>query len=181
MATLILRLEGPLQSWGVDGAHEVRRTHAQPQKIAVLGLIRAAKGLPRGKIWPELEQLHFQTWQLRRPRRMWDFLTAENVISADGSHIHPRVLQQLEYLADAAFLVGLEGELTLLEEVRDALESPIFLIGLGRRSCVPSYPIFYDLRDGKIDLTLSEVAQELTIKDKYSDDRAAFWNASMVV
>ena len=60
MSTMVLRLEGPLQAWGVDGAFKVRRTHLQPQKRGVLGLIRAAKGLSRAERWEALENLNFQ-------------------------------------------------------------------------------------------------------------------------
>lgn len=147
MATLILRLEGPLQAWGVEGAAEVRRTHNQPQKRAVLGLIRAARGLARGEDWPELESLGFRALALRPPRRTWDFGTMANAISADGKTIHKNGTQEREYLADAAFLVALEGPRDFLETVAIALENPRFLLALGRRDCVPSYPILWGVAD----------------------------------
>jgi CRISPR system Cascade subunit CasD len=147
MTTIILRLEGPLQAWGTPGAAEIRRSHNMPQKRAVLGLIRAAKGLARAETWPELEALDFQVLVLKRPRRMWDFGTMANAVSADGTFIHRQGTQQKEYLADAAFLVALEGATALIHEVQVALEHPVFLIGLGRRDCVPSYPILWEAID----------------------------------
>ena len=59
MTSLQLRLEGPLQAWGVDGAGQIRRTRSQPHKRAILGLIRAAKGLRRDEAWDALESLEF--------------------------------------------------------------------------------------------------------------------------
>ena len=147
MTTIILRLEGPLQAWGTPGAAEVRRTHNMPQKRAVLGLIRAAKGMAREETWLELETLSFQVLVLKRPRRMWDFGTMANAISADGKFEHKQGTQQREYLADAAFLVALEGASTLIREIQSALENPVFLLGLGRRDCVPSHPILWGVSD----------------------------------
>ena len=79
-ATLILHLEGPLQAWGTAGAVATRRTHNLPQKSAILGMIRAAKGLKRIETWDELEELTFSVRVLKRPRRMWDFQTVRRVL-----------------------------------------------------------------------------------------------------
>jgi CRISPR system Cascade subunit CasD len=161
MTTILLRLEGPLQAWGTPGAAEIRRTHNMPQKRAVLGLIRAAKGLARAETWPELEALDFQVLVLKRPRRMWDFGTMANAISADGTFIHQQGTQQKEYLADAAFLVALEGAAALIHEVQVALERPVFLIGLGRRDCVPSYPIFWGVSEISVSDALEEAKRSI--------------------
>ena len=64
-ATLILHLESPLQAWGTAGAVATRRTHNLPQKSAILGMIRAAKGLKRIETWDELEALAFSVKVLR--------------------------------------------------------------------------------------------------------------------
>ena len=145
MAELKVRLQGPMQAWGVDGAGQIRRTHAQPQKRAVLGLIRAAKGLSRDEEWADLEVLEYRCETLRAGVRMWDFATMSNVISADGKVMHPRGIQEKEYLANADFLIHLAGSDDLIAEVRAALEDPVFLIGLGRRDCPPSAPLLTDL------------------------------------
>jgi len=39
-----------------------------------------------------------------------DFQTAQGVIAADQSKVHPTTLSQRYYLSDAAFLVGLAGD-----------------------------------------------------------------------
>lgn len=45
---LALRLEGPLQSWGVDSQYNRRNTGLMPTKSAIAGICCAALGLPRG-------------------------------------------------------------------------------------------------------------------------------------
>ncbi len=163
MSALVMRLEGPLQAWGVDGAQLIRRTHLHPQKRAVLGLIRAAKGLSRDETWDALDDLSFQVRVLKRPRRMWDFAGVRNTISADGKFLHKQRVLNREYLADAAFLVALEGESDLLEEVRSALRCPVFLLGLGRRDCPASYPIFFSLSDDSSEVALEKAEEWIRV------------------
>ena len=47
MATLLLRLAAPLQSWGADSKFETRKTEREPTKSGVIGLLAAALGLRR--------------------------------------------------------------------------------------------------------------------------------------
>jgi CRISPR system Cascade subunit CasD len=46
------------------------------------------------------------------------------------------------YLADAAFLVGLEGDKALLTEIHAALKDPHWMLFLGRKACPPSLPVY---------------------------------------
>jgi CRISPR system Cascade subunit CasD len=49
------------------------------------------------------------------------------------------------YLADAAFLVGLEGDdLELLRKLDDALHHPHWFLFLGRKAFVPSEPVWVE-------------------------------------
>jgi CRISPR system Cascade subunit CasD len=49
------------------------------------------------------------------------------------------------YLADAAFLVGLEDDgRSLLEMIHAALRDPVWPLALGRKSYVPSEPIWFE-------------------------------------
>ena len=50
------------------------------------------------------------------------------------------------YLSDAAFLVGFEGEATLLACIHQALRHPHWPLSLGRKGCLPSPPVY--LPDG---------------------------------
>jgi CRISPR system Cascade subunit CasD len=53
------------------------------------------------------------------------------------------------YLADALFIVGLEGDPGLLGAIRERLEDPAFPLSLGRATCLPAAPIaMRDREDG---------------------------------
>ena len=47
MATLLLRLAAPLQSWGMDSKFETRKTNREPTKSGIVGLLAAALGIRR--------------------------------------------------------------------------------------------------------------------------------------
>jgi CRISPR system Cascade subunit CasD len=82
------------------------------------------------------------------------------------------------YLQDAAFLVGLEGERSLLEEINDALRAPQWPLGLGRRSCPPIPPVHAPSgpADGGLEATLRTTPspwQERLVRRTRSGARAA--------
>ncbi|MBI5033526.1 MAG: type I-E CRISPR-associated protein Cas5/CasD [Chloroflexi bacterium] len=49
MNTLLLRLVGPMQSWGVASDFKERDTLREPSKSGVIGLLCAALGKPRAE------------------------------------------------------------------------------------------------------------------------------------
>jgi CRISPR-associated protein Cas5/CasD subtype I-E len=51
------------------------------------------------------------------------------------------LLSRREYLLDASFLVALQGAATVIQQARDALESPVWPVFLGRKCCVPTEPV----------------------------------------
>lgn len=141
MFTLLLRLVGPMQSWGTASRFDERDTGKEPSKSGVIGLVAAALGIPREN-WIDLAPLCSLRMGVRHdrpgvPKR--DYQTAQQVISADGSKCHDTAVTTRHYLADAAFLVGLCGEdRALLEQIYAALLNPVWPLALGRRSYVPS-------------------------------------------
>ncbi|MGY0462888.1 type I-E CRISPR-associated protein Cas5/CasD [Kitasatospora sp. cg17-2] len=56
---LLIRLAGPLQSWGIKGRFAQRDTHTRPTKSAVIGLCAAALGLDREDPLDELGSVLF--------------------------------------------------------------------------------------------------------------------------
>ncbi|MFJ4854095.1 type I-E CRISPR-associated protein Cas5/CasD [Streptomyces sp. NPDC088730] len=56
---LLVRLAGPLQSWGVNGRFSRRDTHSRPTKSGVIGMCAAALGLPREEPLGELAEVLF--------------------------------------------------------------------------------------------------------------------------
>ncbi len=76
----------------------------------------------------------------REGRMSRDYQTAMDVAKADRSH-PGTVTSSRYYLADADFLVGLEGDRSLLEEINAGLAAPRWPLFLGRKAFVPSLPI----------------------------------------
>lgn len=110
MPTLLLRLVGPMQSWGTTSRFDQRDTGKEPSKSGVIGLVAAALGIDREN-WTDLEPLTHLSMGVRHdrsgvPRR--DYQTAQRIISADHSKLHETAVTTRDYLADAAFLVGFE-------------------------------------------------------------------------
>ena len=155
MPTLLLRLSGPMQSWGTTSRFDQRETGKEPSKSGVLGLLAAALGIDRDN-WEDLEPLTRLTMGVRHDRPgvlKRDYQTAQNIISADRSKVHATAVTTRDYLADAVFLVGLEGgDRTLLERALAALQSPVWPLALGRKSYVPAESVW--LEDGLVDAPL---------------------------
>lgn len=61
------------------------------------------------------------------------------------------VLTQRQYLTDASFGVLLEGEFSLLKEIANAFGNPVWGIWLGRKTCIPSAPVFAGLKSNQND------------------------------
>jgi CRISPR system Cascade subunit CasD len=147
MPTLLLRLVGPMQSWGTTSRFDQRDTGKEPSKSGVVGLLAAALGIDREN-WIDLEPLTHLSMGVRHdrpgvPKR--DYQTAQQIISADRSKIHDTAVTTRDYLADAAFLVGVATEdSALLERLYSALHDPVWPLALGRKSYVPSEPIWME-------------------------------------
>lgn len=151
--TLFLRLEGPLQAWGDTSKFVIRRTMEAPTKSGVLGLIACAMGVTRDKQAEKFKQLNSLRMGVRidRPGILWwDYhtvgaktgvLKAEGGVKRNAKTKEPEVLvTRREYLADASFLVALQGDETLVRAVANALQAPTWPLFLGRKSCPPSVP-----------------------------------------
>ena len=141
MATLLLRLAAPLQSWGSDSKFETRKTDREPTKSGVVGLLAAALGLRRDDTegLARLNGLRFAVRADQEGSLLVDFHTAK---SRDTSYVTYR-----HYLQDAVFLAGLESEdEALLRELEAALRHPVYPLYLGRRSCPPTLPLCLGLR-----------------------------------
>lgn len=163
MPTLLLRLVGPMQSWGTTSRFDQRDTGKEPSKSGVIGLLAAALGIDREK-WTDLEPLTHLSMGVRHdrpgvPKR--DYQTAgcatDTIIKADGTQAKDGgVVSDRFYLADAAFLVGLESDdRSLVERIHAALRNPFWPLALGRKSYVPSESIW--MQDGLQDAPLREV------------------------
>jgi CRISPR system Cascade subunit CasD len=154
MHTLLLRLEGPMQSWGTTSRFDQRDTCKEPSKSGVIGIIAAAMGIDRND-WIRLEPLtrlkmgvrHDRSGVIRKDYQTAGCAESDRIIKADGGLSKDGVVSERYYLADASFLVGLEGDdKKVLKEAWEVLKNPQWVLGLGRKAYLPSKPIY--LEDG---------------------------------
>jgi CRISPR system Cascade subunit CasD len=146
MDTLLLRLIAPMQSWGVQSNYTVRDTGLEPSKSGVIGLLCAALGRPREASLEDLAALRMGVRVDREGSLRSDYHIAQNVLDSNGKALRRSIITNRYYLADAAFLVGLEGECTLLNDLQAALQKPVWALYLGRKAFTPAAPVC--LRDG---------------------------------
>ncbi len=171
---LLLRLEGPLQSWGTRARWDVRDTALEPTKSGVIGLIGCALGLRRRNV--ELESLDRSLQFAVRVDRPGLVATDYHTVSgyhrtaagdyrvggAAGQTVRSlakaceydenTIVSLRDYLHDASFLVALASDDEMLlrqlageashPEWRGNLRRPAWPLYLGRRSCVPTRPVF---------------------------------------
>lgn len=156
-ATLLLRLEGPLQSWGYRSRFKERDTALEPTKSGVIGLLCCALGRDRRQSLDDLRSLAMHVRIDRPGRLLADYQTAgagrfrgsESYAApkSDGSKGKDAIVMTKHYLQDASFLVALEGDCELLETLDAALRDPVWPLSLGRRSCPPAVPVAVGVRD----------------------------------
>ncbi|APH13063.1 type I-E CRISPR-associated protein Cas5/CasD [Dehalococcoides mccartyi] len=141
--TLLIRLEGPLQSWGYRSRFDYRDTALEPTRSGVIGLICAAMGIARNENISKFDELRMGVRVDRGGKVEQDFHTALDVIKADGSG-KDTVISFRDYLTDASFTIGLESSnQSLLAEITKALISPKWILFLGRKAFpLTSPPIF---------------------------------------
>lgn len=157
MTVLLLRLAGPLQSWGDSSRFVQRSTRQEPTKSGVIGLIAAAQGRHRVDPIEDLAQLAYGVRTDQPGQLVRDFQTAQQwqTPKKDGS-VTSLPLSYRYYLADAVFVAGIEADRMLLEGIHDAIMSPAFPLYLGRRSCPPAGVVSLGLREGGLRDVLRE-------------------------
>lgn len=150
MSTLLLRLAGPMQSWGTDSKFDVRRTGREPSKSGVIGLVAAAMGIARQdrQTLQTLNSLRFGVRVDREGVLLRDYHIART--AKDVAYVTHRY-----YLADAEFVAGLESaDHALLAQIAQALQAPAFPLYLGRRSCPPVGSVFLKISDEPLEAAL---------------------------
>jgi len=153
--TLLLRLEGPMQSWGYRSRFDYRDTALEPTRSGVIGLICAAMGIARGEPISHFDKIRMGVRVDKEGRPERDYHTALDVIKADGNP-GDTVESHRDYLADASFAVGLESDdKELLERIAEKLRSPVWPLFLGRKAFPLTQPPVIDtlnpLKPGKLE------------------------------
>ncbi|MEV4679936.1 type I-E CRISPR-associated protein Cas5/CasD [Streptomyces kurssanovii] len=154
---LLLRLTGPLQSWGLHSHFNERDTAAFPTRSGVIGMLASALGRRRDQPVDDLTALRMTVRTDRPGVMLRDLHTVggglpakATVTTAEGKKRTGdtgTLLTHRYYLADAAFTIALttpgpsDQDRVLLDRCADALRSPQWPLHLGRRSCPPEGPL----------------------------------------
>lgn len=163
MPTLLMRLAGPIQSWGVQSRFELRDTGTVPSKSGVIGIVCAALGRDRAEPIDDVARLRMGVRVDREGQIRRDFQTIrgwswDRKAKRWTPNVHGTISNRY-FLADALFLVGLEGESRgQLEAIDQALTVPRWPLVLGRRANTPSQPIH--LKHSILDLSLEQALAE---------------------
>ncbi|MFE0027100.1 type I-E CRISPR-associated protein Cas5/CasD [Amycolatopsis sp. NPDC059021] len=157
MTTLTLCFDAPMQSWGLRSRGVLRDTAMEPTKSGVVGLLAAAMGVERDDEAgiAELAALRLGIRVDREGLLERDYQTAQNVPTTLGTG-HRTVVSERYYLADALFLVALEGPGALLGQLAGAVVAPRWPLCFGRRAFVPARPVLSGIHDGTLERTLRE-------------------------
>lgn len=161
---------GPLQSWGFDSQFNRRATGLMPTKSAIAGMCCAALGLSRGsddekEFLEKFRKVKFTTIaiplnvkdsfsgenEILKVTRLNDYHTVENTMKANGTPNKNCVLTYRQYLLDSFFGIILYGENELLISLAKALQDPKWGIYLGRKTCIPSAPVYAGLFENETD------------------------------
>ncbi len=152
MEYLVMRLYGPMASWGDIAIGESRHSHYGPTKAAVMGLVAATLGLKR-----EQEAQHLalnRGYQLATEVQAGQLLRDYHTVQAPdkvgkfqyrtrrdelilGRDRLGTVLSTREYRTDACALVALKANDNApysLQQLMDAITRPVFVPYLGRKA-----------------------------------------------
>ncbi|MEU5693591.1 type I-E CRISPR-associated protein Cas5/CasD [Actinosynnema sp. NPDC020468] len=141
-ASLALCFDAPMQSWGTRSRGVIRDTTREPTKSGVVGLLASALGIRRGdtKALAGLADLRMTVRVDREGILERDYHTTQNVPTTEGKG-HRTVVSERYYLADALFLVVLEGDPALLTRLHGCVDRPQWPVFFGRRAFVPARPL----------------------------------------
>ena len=155
---LLIRLYGPLASWGDIAVGETRHSSVHPSRSALLGLLGAALGIERSddvgqqaltdgyRFGIKLEATgrplrDYHTVGIGVAPRKTRFLTRRQELAAEKVDT---ILSTREYRCDSLALVAIEATATApydLNHLAQALRHPRFPLYLGRRSCPLAIPL----------------------------------------
>ena len=165
---LFMNLEGPMMSFGGEAIDKHRGTDAFPRASMLTGLIGSALGYYRTD-HQQLNRLQerikyaARSERLAQPQftRLTDYQTVsisqEDVawtttgvaVKRGGGSTKEIDIQHVEYITETRMLVAVTldnpQESPTLAEIAQALQKPANPIYIGRKCCMPSAPIYWDM------------------------------------
>lgn len=189
---LVLRLAGPMQSWGITSEFNRRATGDRPSKSGIVGLLAAAQGRQRGADLSDLICLGMGVRVDQPGQVLRDFHTASMpdgsplpsaTVTAKGlqkrtSPAKSTYVTTRDYLTDAVFVVAVTGEEQLVGALAEAVARPRYPLSLGRRSCPPAQPLIVPgtagvLWEGDLETVLRAVPWQAGVAARQSARRRA--------
>ena len=156
---LILKLEGPMQSWSKHSFEGLRPSEAFPGRSALLGLLAACLGIDRQDKDGQRALANSVAFAVRcdqrdiPPQKMTDYHTVKNArVDYQGLKSHETIQTWREYWQDAKYTVAvwsLPEAPVQLEQLKHAVQKPVFTPVLGRRSCPLVRPLFESITDAE--------------------------------
>jgi CRISPR system Cascade subunit CasD len=160
--SLVVRLAGPLQSWGSRSQFNRRDSAPEPTKSGIAGLLAAAQGRRRQDPIEDLAGLRLGVRTDRPGTLLRDYHTVSDLRgrpllaaavrgtglqqpTSPAKYIH---VTHRYYLQDAVFVAAVSGPPDLLHALAHALAHPAFPLALGRRGCPPTMPLLVPPADG---------------------------------
>jgi len=146
--SLALCIDAPMQSWGTTSRFVVRDTATEPTKSGVVGLLASTLGVARDdrESIAQLAELRMGVRVDREGIIERDYHTTQNVPTTLGGG-HRTIVSNRYYLADAVFLIVLEGDPKLLTKLHAAVQHPHWPLFFGRKAFVPARPLVASGRD----------------------------------
>lgn len=160
MDYLLLRLYGPMASWGEIAVGESRHTAVKPTKSALLGLLGAALGINRADSASQqalTEGYQFAIQVVSIGQLLRDYHTAQAPDSVGkflyrtrrdelvvGKQRLGTVLSTREYRTNAQAVIAVrakDGARWSLQALKQALLAPKYHLYLGRKSCPLAAPL----------------------------------------
>lgn len=134
MSVLLLRLSGPLQSWGSSSRFNRRATQKEPTKSGVIGMLAAAQGRARTDSIADLLELDFAVRVDQPGTVISDLQTEHSTAYQERNGIKLQMpLSHRYYISDAKFVVAVKSQdIQLITSLEGALRSPsghFFLAG----------------------------------------------------
>lgn len=158
---LVFRLYGPMAAWGDIAVGEYRPSFSHPSKSAVIGLLAAAIGIRRdeeerqqdlavscsyavrvdamGSLLRDYHTVQVPSSGTGRNRKI--FLTRRAELAETELNT---ILSSRDYRCDAAYTVAISfrfGAPYSAQQVASALNKPVFVLYLGRKSCPLAFPL----------------------------------------